>query len=162
MTLKTTKEQHDSWRHYSAEKLRLMLGKEDIDNLCHDADLARELEKEAKGFSDRLVDALEDVRELGVENAGLREKALHWEGTCYNLHELTVVPMGETIKTLSNTMSDLRAKLDVALKNYHELLFQVSIKQPGETRHETAMRYLNQAEQLPDSTGSVPKEQEKP
>ena len=45
-TLKTTKEQHDSWRHYSAEKLRLMLGKEDIDNLCHDADRARELGEE--------------------------------------------------------------------------------------------------------------------
>ena len=45
-TLKTTKEQHDSWRHYSAEKLRLMLGKEDIDNLCHDANRARELEVE--------------------------------------------------------------------------------------------------------------------
>ena len=42
---------------------------------------------------------------------------------------------------------DLRAKLDEAVKNYQELLFQVSIKCPGETRHETAPRYLRRAEQ---------------
>ena len=86
-TLKTTKEQHDSWRHYSAEKLRLMLGKEDIDNLCHDADRARELEEEnadlrAKldGAYDRAADelykAFNEASTLNLLHGAARVRAL--------------------------------------------------------------------------------------
>ena len=90
-TLKTTKEQHDSWRHYSAEKLRLMLGKEDIDNLCHDADRARELGEEnadlhakldrytriaesGKSYGDDL-DNIERIAELEAKLNGAYDRA---------------------------------------------------------------------------------------
>jgi hypothetical protein len=35
---------------------------------------------------------------------------------------------------------------DVISKNYDELLFEVARKFPGETRHETARRYIREAE----------------
>ena len=37
---------------------------------------------------------------------------------------------------------------------YHELLYQVGMKHPGESRHETALRYLRNAEKGSDSVGT--------
>lgn len=45
--------------------------------------------------------------------------------------------------------SDLRqlvAERDRLRAKYDELIMQVSLKHPGETRHETAVRYLRNAE----------------
>ena len=119
-TLKTTKEQHDSWRHYSAEKLRLMLGKEDIDNLCHDADRARELGEEnadlhakldrytriaesGKSYGDDL-DNIERIGELELEatqDALDIERALSGQRLLYN-------------RPLAVRAADLRTKLNAA------------------------------------------------
>jgi len=41
--------------------------------------------------------------------------------------------------------SELKAMLEVKAK-YYELIYAVGIKHPGETRHETALRYIKQAE----------------
>jgi hypothetical protein len=35
---------------------------------------------------------------------------------------------------------------------YHELLYAVGTKYPGESRHETALRYIRQAERRTDTT----------
>lgn len=45
----------------------------------------------------------------------------------------------------SQGASELKALLEVKAK-YYELLYAVSIKHPNETRHETALRYIKQAE----------------
>ena len=130
-TLKTTKEQHDNWRHYSAEKLRLMLGKEDIDNLCHDADRARELGEEnadlhanldrytriaesGKSYGDDL-DNIERIGELELEatqDALDIERALSGQRLLYN-------------RPLAIRVADLRAKLkeqQAASNNLNERL----------------------------------------
>jgi hypothetical protein len=41
---------------------------------------------------------------------------------------------------------------------YHELLYAVAQKFPGESRHETALRYIRQAEQRSDSIPSAAQE----
>lgn len=41
---------------------------------------------------------------------------------------------------------------------YHELLYQVGIKHPGETRHQTALRYLKNAENSQDNAPHQAKE----
>lgn len=43
---------------------------------------------------------------------------------------------------------------------YHELLFAVANKHPGETRHETALRYIRQAEN--PGTAQMQAQQAKP
>jgi hypothetical protein len=47
---------------------------------------------------------------------------------------------------LTAQVERLTLELDEANTLYHDLLFQVGTKHPGETRHETARRYLNQHE----------------
>lgn len=42
--------------------------------------------------------------------------------------------------------ADLQIAWDVSQK-YHELLYAVAVVHPGESRHETALRYIRQAEQ---------------
>lgn len=58
-----------------------------------------------------------------------------------------------TARELTDELSRLRAEnaalkaaLAEAQKKYHELLFEVSHKFPNESRHETALRYIRQAE----------------
>lgn len=40
----------------------------------------------------------------------------------------------------------LKAERDALSKKYYELLYSVEIKHPNETRHETALRYIREAE----------------
>lgn len=48
------------------------------------------------------------------------------------------------------------------LKLYNELLFAVARKWPGETRHQTALRYIQEREQTPPYEESVGCQQEAP
>ena len=93
MTLKTTKEQRAKWVRWAQSKCRIMLELSDIEDLCHDADRARELEKEletermrlagcgvaAIGYFTECADeyksaSLDDVLRLYQEAADLRVK----------------------------------------------------------------------------------------
>lgn len=40
-------------------------------------------------------------------------------------------------------------------KKYYELLYAVSRKHPNETRHQTALRYIQQAEIIPTEVGQA-------
>ena len=106
MTLKTTKEQRDDLLK-NVDDPDISFHPWVIKDLCHDADRARELEKE---------------------------------------------------------VADLRAKLDEVERKYHELIMAVGTKWPGESRHETALRYIKSAEHVgaaaQKGTGAL-KEQEK-
>lgn len=57
-------------------------------------------------------------------------------------HDLRVTMQGEA--------ETLRARLAEAEAEYADLIFRVSEKHPGETRHETARRYIEQAERATD------------
>lgn len=61
-------------------------------------------------------------------------------------------------KTYSKLVKKQQAEIDELKKKYGELLFAVSIKHPDESRHETALRYIQQAEQQQDN---APEQQEK-
>lgn len=51
----------------------------------------------------------------------------------------------------------LEAERDEARKLHHELLYQVGNVHPGETRHQTALRYIKQAENGPSGEAQQPK-----
>jgi hypothetical protein len=50
-------------------------------------------------------------------------------------------------------IGEARAQADPFADKYHELIMEVASKYPGESRHETALRYIRQAEQR--ETGST-------
>jgi len=56
----------------------------------------------------------------------------------------------------------LKAKVDGLRKQYNDLLFCVSKKYPGESRHDTAKRYLLDREKFSSGEGSAATAQEKP
>lgn len=53
-------------------------------------------------------------------------------------------------KQLAQKDAECERRVEEATKNYIELLMAVGNKYPGETRHETALRYIRQAEQSSD------------
>lgn len=68
-------------------------------------------------------------------------KALNWE------YVVTLSCLNALLSSLEGTPETPTA--DISAK-YHELLYQVSRKHPGESRHETALRYIQQAERGSD------------
>jgi len=44
--------------------------------------------------------------------------------------------------------ADEITRLKDEVKKYHELIMEVANKYPGETRHETALRYIRNAEKV--------------
>lgn len=50
----------------------------------------------------------------------------------------------------TSDMCDLRMEIKELRAKYNDLLYQVASKFPGETRHETAKRYIEQAEMSDD------------
>ena len=55
-------------------------------------------------------------------------------------------------------IAKLKAKLEGAEKLYHELLWAVCARTPGETRHETALRYIKEKESGGSNTLSTLRE----
>jgi hypothetical protein len=66
---------------------------------------------------------------------------------------VTVPDVG--IAQLLNTIVELRGELRASREMYHELLYAVGKKWPGETRHQTALRYIQQAERGSDQASSA-------
>jgi hypothetical protein len=61
-------------------------------------------------------------------------------------------------KPVDARLAQQQAEIDELKKKYGELLFAVSIKHPDKSRHETALRYIRQAEHQQDN---APEQQEK-
>ena len=55
---------------------------------------------------------------------------------------------------------EAEATIDRLTERYNELLFQVAYKHPGESRHETALRYIRQAETNCNQASAAEGEQE--
>ena len=58
-------------------------------------------------------------------------------------------------KTLEQKYDELKARYDDLSKRYYELIMEVGNKYPGETRHETALRYIKEREDLSDVTADA-------
>ncbi len=54
---------------------------------------------------------------------------------------------GKQLTLLTERARSAERRLAECQTQYHELLYQVSMKYPNETRHETALRYLKEREQ---------------
>jgi hypothetical protein len=63
-------------------------------------------------------------------------------------HARTDIPfLLAQLETTASALSEQDEALTALKALYHELLYQVGNKYPGESRHETALRYIRQAEQ---------------
>ena len=68
-----------------------------------------------------------------------------------------IVDQAQQIADLKDELAACREQaIDAA--RYHELLFAVGNKYPGETRHQTALRYIRQMEDASDLLGQMVKE----
>jgi hypothetical protein len=64
-------------------------------------------------------------------------------------------PVAGVLRDAADTI-DERSKLAEARgAKYHELIMAVSMVHPGETRHQTALRYIVKAEQPGDNAGTA-------
>ena len=63
--------------------------------------------------------------------------------------ELTALQI-EYNKAITETIPGLVMDRDRVEKDYYELIFAVASKYPGETRHQTALKYIRQAEERED------------
>jgi hypothetical protein len=59
-----------------------------------------------------------------------------------------------TANSLQHIAKIARQALSTTDDLYHQLLYAVGRKYPGETRHETALRYIRQAEEAHESEGA--------
>ena len=119
MTLKTTKEQRDA----------LLIKIDDPDftvynsvvrDLCHDADMAEELEKELIAQDQNVVDLMNQVAEMSKDNAELRGRIKHYERA-----------EPEAWKVLREENTDLRAKLEAAYERAAMVCEQVDADGEG-------------------------------
>ena len=62
------------------------------------------------------------------------------------------------VATLTAERDQLRARVAELERDYNELLFAVGKKWPNESRHETAVRYIQQAEQSDATAGMTQQE----
>jgi hypothetical protein len=72
---------------------------------------------------------------------------MHTNGGCKCLYY--AAPKLDDRRRIEKNIRALRARvaeLEAERDRYHELLYAVEKKHPGETRHETALRYIRQAE----------------
>jgi hypothetical protein len=58
------------------------------------------------------------------------------------------ISKADQIIILTRERNELKAKIEETLTRYDELLFAVERKWQGETRHETALRYIRETEAL--------------
>lgn len=100
---------------------------------------------------------LEDLLSSAYNIANRNGKDTHWLRFSGKLHAHGISPV--TAKTFKILPSDdeyttpqvpVSSKAFRDAKLYQELIYNVSKKYPNETRHETALRYIRQAENQPD------------
>ena len=93
---------------------------------------------------------MSDYRECrNRDNCGgwLENHAQIESGLCENcLQERDDLVRDDELATLRAQLAAAEARADETRRLYNELLHQVGMKYPGETRHETAIRYLRLAE----------------
>jgi hypothetical protein len=83
---------------------------------------------------DSLTKALAELAALRLEYTGLERSCVSWM---------------EAKKRASEDYEKCKADLAAATERYTELIMSVGNKYPDETRHQTALRYIHQAERLP-------------
>lgn len=77
--------------------------------------------------------------------------------------ELAAAASAEIARLLSDlSAATKRAEAAEAVAaRYSELIYRVGSKYPGETRHETALRYITQAEAITEDAARAAQEQQK-
>ena len=61
-------------------------------------------------------------------------------------------------ESLAKIIEGLETKYEALMGRYNDLLCQVAIKHPNESRHDTAKRYIRQAEEISDDQKVAMKE----
>ena len=93
-----------------------------------------ELEASEKAAVQRMNDAEDAMARMMDELQQTREEIATWEAKA-----ALFVEQGDEIERL-------RKERDALVQKYNELIMTVATKCPGETRHETALRYILESE----------------
>lgn len=72
-----------------------------------------------------------------------------WSSQCSNIK---VIPLGKAERIMQELLTEKDKEREEAVAKYQELLMAVEFKHEGETRHQTALRYIQQTE-LPHLIG---------
>jgi len=56
-----------------------------------------------------------------------------------------------------NNVVDIKSKKDEVIGLYQELIYAVESRFPGETRHETALRYIKSFERMSNASEAIEK-----
>lgn len=100
---------------------------------------------------------LATIDALQQENASLREHTNELESREASLADFVNSWCRETSteqcdpSTIKQSIDRLWSKLSIYVNERNTLIYAVSMKHPGETRFETALRYIRQAEQPSDN-----------
>lgn len=91
----------------------------------------------------------------GIANADQREP---WPAASYAqaLRDLAPDfgddPVADVLRDAADTIDERSKLAEERGRKYYELIYAVSMKHPGETRHETALKYIRRAEE-PNNSG---------
>ena len=119
----------------------------------------RELEEEKKELQalldfdnarlDQIEDELEDVEYLGPFVEGI--KVLKTQLAAAQEEIKTVTEQKNRMWFEMQTAQNQLAKAEQRVAEYNELIYAVQTKNPDETRHQTALRYIRNAENRPSN-----------
>lgn len=80
-----------------------------------------------------------------------------WKEIKSSYYPIPAIPRGAMLEVVESFIRETIAKeREEASEKYHELILAVGNKHPNETRHETALRYIRQAEEGSSEAASSP------
>lgn len=88
----------------------------------------------------------QEVIRLRVQLATLRRERDEANAKFTELNKSLMVELRDPSGTIWEHAKALQKERDELSKQYHELLYAVARKHEGETRHQTALRYIQQTE----------------
>jgi hypothetical protein len=104
----------------------------------------------AQGASPQLFRALDDARVLGLYMGEKMNESEIVKG----LRRIDERLIGTLGKEAANALEKAAEDADEYKRLYHELIMQVGRKFPGETRHQTALRYIKERENFQSADSS--------
>lgn len=84
----------------------------------------------------------------------LRSNDRYEHGPSYTVGFYQVMELDES-KPLVESVAELELEVKDLMKKYNELIMSVERKHEGESRHETALRYIREAERSGDCAGEA-------
>lgn len=118
--------------------------------------MATQITEQARSSLDSPQRTIDEARDLDSQRASSLLEHEVQDGIQPDGENPNYDPSPEAeIRRLLASRNRARRERDEMTDKYNELLFAVGLKFPGETRHQTALRYIKQAESASDLSVNV-------